>query len=135
MFKGEHELEAELEDLMAILAESDLESEAEQFAPTGLIRGARDHAIVADLIAGGVRNENKIADAVFFNRHPERNGRRLAPGESALVQEWVQIRDQLVRPRLGNGVVGRPPALHGSGAQLGGGGTHSTAGANVADYE
>lgn len=102
MYESEFELEAELEDLMTVLAKSDLMSEAESFAPLDPLR---EQAIIADLIARGVRNENQIADAVFFNRHPERNGRRLAPGESALVQEWVQIRDQVVRPVLGYGIT------------------------------
>jgi hypothetical protein len=102
MYEAEFELEAELEDLMTVLAKSDLMSEAESFAPLDLLR---EQAIIADLLARGVRNENQIADAVFFNRHPERNGRRLAPGESALVQEWVQIRDQVVRPILGYGMT------------------------------
>lgn len=125
MYEAEFELEAELEDLMTVLAKSNLVSEAESFAPLDLLR---EQAIIADLIARGVHNENQIADAVFFNRHPDRNGRRLAPGESALVQEWVQIRDQLVRPMLGNGAVSRPPAPRGSGA-------HSTAAGNVGDND
>jgi hypothetical protein len=125
MYEAEFELEAELEDLMTVLAKSDLVSEAESFAPLDLLR---EQAIIADLIARGVRNENQIADAVFFNRHPERNGRRLDPGESALVQEWVQIRDQHVRPMLGNGAVSRPSAPRGSGA-------HSTAAGNVGDND
>jgi hypothetical protein len=98
MYEAEFELEAELEDLMSVLAESNLESEAERFAPFDYLR---EQAIIADLIARGVRDENQITDVVFFNRHPERNGRQLAPGESALVQEWVQIRDQIVKPALG----------------------------------
>ena len=37
MYEAEFELEAELEDLMAVLTESELESEAESLAPKGLV--------------------------------------------------------------------------------------------------
>jgi hypothetical protein len=123
MFKGEVELEAELEDLMSILSESNLEAEAEGiFGPIQTFaRTAREQAMIADQIARGIRDENWLTDSTFFARHPERNGRRLSSTESALIQEWVQIRDQLVRPMLGFGASG--------------GGGHSTVPANVADDE
>jgi hypothetical protein len=111
MYEAEFELELELENLMATLAQSDLESEAERFAPIDFLR---EQAIIAGLAARGVRNENQIADAVFFNRHRERNGKIIGPNESALRQEWVQIRDQLVRPMLGcpkSGQQGGPVLL------------------------
>lgn len=100
MYDAELELEAELEQLMAALEKSDLQSEAEEFAPADLIKGARDYAIVTNLISRGVRNENQLTDAVFFARHPERNGRRLSSTESPRIQEWIQIRDTVVRPTL-----------------------------------
>ncbi len=133
MYKADLELEAELEEIMAVLEKSDLQSEAEQFAPADLIHGARDHAIVADLIARGVRDENRLTDAIFFARHPERNGRRLSSTESTLVQEWVQIRDQTVRPMLGFGAVRQSPVSHGSTTPLNGGGGHSPTAGNVTD--
>lgn len=52
----------------------------------------------------GNRDENKLTNLVFFARHPERNGRKLdsrEAGFSQLSQEWVSIRDRLVRPTLG----------------------------------
>jgi hypothetical protein len=62
MYEAEFELEAELEDLMGVLAQSDLQSEAELFAPFDLLR---EQAIIWNLIARGVRDENQITDAVF----------------------------------------------------------------------
>jgi hypothetical protein len=127
MYESEFELEAELEDLMTVLAKSDLMSEAESFAPLDLLR---EQAIIADLIARGVRNENQIADAVFFNRHRERNGRRLRADETVLIREWFEVRDRLVRPALYRPANAQPPAPHSSG-----GGAQSPVTASVADYD
>ena len=120
MYEAEFELEAELEDLMGVLAQSNLQSEAEFFAPFDLVR---EQAIIWNLIARGVRDENQLTDAVFFGRHPERIGRRLGSDETGLIREWFEVRDQLVRP-----------ALHGSAAPQGGG-AQSPAPASVADYD
>lgn len=51
----------------------------------------------------GQRDENKLANLVFFARHPERAGRALVRGEpnfDRLSQEWLDIRQRLVRPAL-----------------------------------
>ena len=32
-----------------------------------------------------------LTDAVFYTRHPELNGRKIRPGETALVEEWKAI--------------------------------------------
>src|SRR6266404_1559162 len=113
MFKGELELEAELEDLMAILAESDLEAEAERFGPgssSGISqpRLYRDQWVIGYHLAQGILDENKLTDAVFFDRHPERNGRLLTSGDSALRREWVEIRDLIVRPMLRPQPISQP---------------------------
>jgi hypothetical protein len=62
-------------------------------------RGLRSRAIQV-LIRGGVRNENRLTDDIFNARHPERRARRLQPNERLLIQEWLEIRDRLVRPAL-----------------------------------
>ncbi len=51
-------------------------------------------------IGKGERDENKLTNMVFFARHPELGGRPIQPGERALVAEWLQLRDTLVRPAL-----------------------------------
>jgi hypothetical protein len=56
----------------------------------------------------GVRDENGLTDMVFFARHPERQGRALSSNEQQLIQEWIGIRDRLVRPAL-RAVPGRTP--------------------------
>jgi hypothetical protein len=35
---------------------------------------------------------DKVADAVFYTRHPELNYRRIQPTETSLASEWLQIR-------------------------------------------
>jgi len=98
----ELELDAELENLMSVLAESNLEAEAETFAygASSQLQAVRSQQIVLAQIAQGMRDENRITDAAFFDRYPQRNGRPLAAGELALRREWVEIRDGLVRPLL-----------------------------------
>ena len=57
-------------------------------------------------IAGGQRDPNALTNLVFFARHPERNGRPLAQGEpdfARLSREWLDIRNNLVRPALAGG--------------------------------
>jgi hypothetical protein len=61
-------------------------------------------------IAGGVRDENRLTDMVFHARHPERQGRPLQPHERQFIQEWLDVRDRLVRPALQTVPGGAPPA-------------------------
>lgn len=98
----ELEFEAELEDLMGSLTSSNLEAEAEREAPgvSQQAQAVRAQQIVWTQIGKGARDENQITDAVFFDRHPERQGRLLQDNEWALRREWVQIRDWYVRPAL-----------------------------------
>lgn len=52
-------------------------------------------------IRNGIRNEVQLSDTLFFARHPERNGRAIdAKHEPHFVQEWLTLRDQVVRPAL-----------------------------------
>jgi len=54
-------------------------------------------------IQSGARDENRLSNMIFFMRHRERNGRILVKGEpnfKNLSEEWLRIRDRLVRPAL-----------------------------------
>jgi hypothetical protein len=51
-------------------------------------------------IDGGESDENHLTDMVFNARHPERGGKKLQPNEQALVKEWTDIRDHVVRPAV-----------------------------------
>jgi hypothetical protein len=63
---------------------------------------ADDGAAIQRAVQQGSRDENQLTDMIFNARHPERHGRRLQPSEQGLVQEWLKIRDSLVRPALRN---------------------------------
>ena len=102
MFKGEIELEAELEDLMSVLSESDLAYEAEvtKMKPIVVTDPAleRAKAIMRHEISHGVDDENKLTDAIFWDKHREWNGKKL-PGNApkALRDDWKDIRNRIVR--------------------------------------
>jgi hypothetical protein len=48
----------------------------------------------------GVRDVNELTNLVFFARHPEMNERKIQPDEKSLAEEWLEIRDTIVRPAL-----------------------------------
>jgi len=50
--------------------------------------------------AGGERNADRLTNVVFYARHPERGGRPIARAEVQLSQEWLWIRDSVIRPAL-----------------------------------
>jgi len=82
--------------------EAELNAELSDAVRNALARGKAFIAVNL-AIARGTRDEDKLTDLVFFERHPERRGRRLREGEpdfDTLSEEWRQIRDQLVRPPL-----------------------------------
>jgi hypothetical protein len=96
------ELDAAEETPLAEIAPVD---EAELFIDeaTDGIRGALDAIKTRTRIAGRIRDENKLTNLVFFDHHPERSGRPLAPDEphyADLRWEWLAIRDTIVRPAL-----------------------------------
>jgi hypothetical protein len=66
---------------------------------TTMRRGGAQLAL-EQLLRDGVRNEAHMTDLLFFARHPERQGRRIAPGETTAAQEWRTLRERWVRPRL-----------------------------------
>ncbi len=60
--------------------------------------------IVRVAMAGGLRDPDKLANLVFFARHPERKGRKLTRDErdfAGLSAEWRRIRDTIVAPVTG----------------------------------
>jgi hypothetical protein len=61
---------------------------------------ATEENTVQDLIKKSIRDENELADRVFYARHPRlRKGR---PLNRALQAEWDSILNGLVRPQVGN---------------------------------
>ena len=69
-------------------------------------------AVVRSAIASGRTDENTLTDLVFHRRYPGRNGRPISRGETdfaRLSQEWIGIRDLLVRPLLRGSPATPPP--------------------------
>jgi len=64
-------------------------------------------------IQNGERDENRLSNMVFHARHPELQGRKIRADERQFAQEWLSIRDSLVRPALRPSSAGHssPPAL------------------------
>jgi Putative peptidoglycan binding domain len=85
----------------------------------GSIRGVIERPFVIGQIIAGQRDPKKLTDRVFFMRHGELRGRRIAPGERALKQEWLSILRDVVQPALASvGQQTRPAP----GSAPGGGG-------------
>jgi hypothetical protein len=67
------------------------------------LRAGRESIAVQLSIARGERDANTLTNMVFFARHPERKGKKLAHGEpnfGRLSREWLDIRNRLVQPPL-----------------------------------
>lgn len=69
-------------------------------APGTIATTANDEQnLVRQWHAEGGATENQLTDRVYFRRHPEAAGARLAPGSPAAI-EWLDIRQTVVRPAL-----------------------------------
>ncbi len=66
----------------------------------GFGAASTEQALLLAAIRRGERNLNKLTDMLFYARHPERSGAKLRQEEAGSIQEWLTIRDQLVRPAL-----------------------------------
>jgi hypothetical protein len=67
-----------------------------------LVSGQWYLALMLSTLAGE-RDENKLTNMIFFARHPERKGRKLdktEPDFPKLSTEWLEIRNNLIRPFL-----------------------------------
>jgi N-acetylmuramidase len=82
--------------------------------PPALPAPAAEATRLQDAIRGGLRDENRLTDILFQVRHPDLGGRRLGRGDTALVREWLQIRDGLVRPALAR-LAPTPPVPNATG--------------------
>lgn len=112
---GERERQPEFET--ALLGETSTTGKSGRF-PAGvssLLRAGKETAALQSAIAAGIRNENELTDLLFFNRHPELGGRALVKGQpnfSGLSNEWITIRNGLVRPALqAKTPVSAPPKI------------------------
>ena len=65
-----------------------------------LIAAGQLVAAITEAVAGGQTDLNKLANLVFFAKHPELGGRPIRPDERELAAEWLHIRDNVVAPLL-----------------------------------
>ena len=72
-----------------------------------MARGAWATAI-AIAVGAGQRDVNQLTNMIFWFRHPQLIGQKIRPDQPDLAREWVQIRDQIVKPALAGGT---PTAL------------------------
>ena len=77
-----------------------------------LIQTGQEVLAITEAARSGQTDVNDLANLVFFARHPELGGRKLRPEERDLAQEWLRIRDTVVRPVLSglNAAAPRPTA-------------------------
>ncbi|HEX6675029.1 MAG TPA: M15 family metallopeptidase [Actinomycetes bacterium] len=67
---------------------------------TATARATSERELVALAIEAGKRDVNDLTNLIFYGRHPEMTGRRIAAGQRDLAGEWLAIRDRIVRPAL-----------------------------------
>lgn len=81
--------------------------------PTGVL-DALSHGLTSVAVslaaAAGYREADHLTDVVFYFRHPDRIGHAIRPDEHALAQEWIAIREQVVRPALQSAPAAAPTA-------------------------
>jgi hypothetical protein len=68
-----------------------------------LIASGKERLAVTLAYQQGITDESKLTDLVFFTRHSELGGRRIRSHEKGLAKEWLDIRNQVVRPVLSPG--------------------------------
>ena len=59
-----------------------------------------EQLVVALAHRRGIRDVNELTSLVFCARHPTMGGRKIQSHETALAQEWIDVRDSVVRPAL-----------------------------------
>ncbi len=74
-----------------------------------LVRSGQEALAITEAFGNGQADVNRLTDQVFYARHPELGGRKVRPNERALAQEWLQIRDALVKPTIAQLKAAQPP--------------------------
>ena len=56
--------------------------------------------VLQDALRRGIRSPRRLANILFFTRHPSRVGTPIQANEVTLINEWRQILEQTVLPAL-----------------------------------
>src|SRR3989442_1626225 len=73
-----------------------------------LVQAGQEVLAITEASSKGQTDVNQLTNLVFFARHPELHGRRNRPEERQLAQEWLTIRDTIVRPTVAPVSVAHP---------------------------
>jgi hypothetical protein len=68
---------------------------------------------IAIAVGAGLRDVNQLTNMVFWFKHPQLIGQKIRADRRDLAREWLQIRDQVVKPALAGGVPTGPAAPSG----------------------
>ena len=77
----------------------DLGTELE-YRLSDLMANRQEHLAIALARQRGVNDVNQLTNLLFYARHPEMAGRNIATHETDLAQDWIDVRDTIVRPAL-----------------------------------
>jgi len=80
---------------------------AEQRPTSTESRPVIDESILRDAIGHRIRNPKRLTDILFFARHADLRGSTTWANDAALLDEWRQIRNDIVIPELRRSVVPR----------------------------
>jgi hypothetical protein len=69
--------------------------------PTQRLAVGPEAQLIQNALRQGIRDVNRLTNLVFYARHPGQRDRPLRQSEQPLVRKWLDIRDRIVRPVLG----------------------------------
>ncbi len=59
-----------------------------------------EQALLQDALGRGIRSPRRLANIIFFARHPSRRESPILANEAGLIDEWRQIMERIVLPAL-----------------------------------
>ena len=71
-----------------------------------------DLRLIRESLSRGIRNLKRLTDIVFFDRHPNLKDSSAWSSDSALFDEWRQIREEIVLPEFRRSVRSRPRIVY-----------------------
>ena len=80
---------------------------AEQRPTSTESRPVIDERVLRDAIGHGIRNPRRLTDILFFARHADLRSSTTWANDAALLDEWRQIKNDIVIPELRRSVVPR----------------------------
>ena len=63
---------------------------------------------IATAVGTGLRDVNQLTNMVFWFKHPQMIGQRIGADQRDLARQWLQIRDEIIKPALQGGLSAAP---------------------------